>query len=347
MNLANATNFAPAPAGTAPRPFVASVNEQMASLLSPRGGQEVGRAYATALRLACSPEAKRTRASLLGSVAVVVGLSERTAVELACAVELIHAASLLHDDVVDASSVRRGTASANALNGNAFAVLCGDLVLTRALEVVGEHGAALTKAAVDVVDEMTQASLLELDDRGRLEDPQTLLTRWRVMAEGKTGALCGLCAELPCLAVGDARRERLRYGLRRFGVAFQIIDDLLDLTGGDATKPQGQDLRERNQNLVVLHARRADPETTALLSALWRPRDDGGTSTAAEDTRASLALSAHALQAGGSAAIDEATEAMQDARDALGAEVPAMAGVIAQTMARLELARLPGARRTP
>jgi octaprenyl-diphosphate synthase len=276
-----------------------------------------------ARRLLLSTRAKRARALLCAAVGRHVGAPPAAVVDCAAAIELVHGASLLHDDVVDEADVRRGEPTARAEGGNAFAVLCGDLVLARALGVLAPHGAAVVDATIAVVDEMTRAALVEVEDRGRVDVP---IARWQAMAAGKTGALFGLCARLPALLVDDgvtARGEprpagHLEGAMRSFGVAFQIVDDVLDLRGGDPGKPRGQDVRERNPSLPILCAVAADP---ALAAALQRVDGD-------VDDAVLFPLCDRLLAAGLPAAVDAAGACVQDALAALGRDAAGLGDVV-------------------
>ena len=250
--------------------------------------------------------AKRARPLLCAHAAHLCSLSEAEVVPLATAVELIHSASLLHDDVVDEGLLRRGRATVNAREGNGFAVLAGDLVLVRALVLL--DSSVLMRAALRAVDRMTHAALLELRARGNVD---FTLRRWREMAEGKTGALFGLCGELPALVSGDeVRAWRLQRAFSLFGIAFQIADDLLDLVGG-AGKPRYADVREAQPSFPLLLACSLDESWKRELSSLWQGGIPDEGRIAALGERA-LALGVWEL------AIDEARACVDDARAALG-----------------------------
>ncbi|MCS6799652.1 MAG: polyprenyl synthetase family protein [Myxococcota bacterium] len=194
------------------------------------------------------------------------GVDERTR-QLAVAVELVHAATLLHDDVVDGGEQRRGVPSARVLWGNAASIFAGDWLLVEALRRVRATGLDdLLDALLAVVDEMIQAEALQLAHRGDLEPD---LERWLRVAEGKTASLFrwavragGRAGGLDPLALGalDA------YG-RHLGVAFQIVDDVLDLAAHQA--PTGKsalsDLREGKINFPVALAMRRNPEVRSIL----------------------------------------------------------------------------------
>ncbi|MBM4282524.1 MAG: polyprenyl synthetase family protein [Deltaproteobacteria bacterium] len=284
----------------------------------------------SARRLLLSSRAKRARALLCAAVGRHVGADPAVVVDCAAVVEMVHGASLLHDDVVDEADVRRGEATARAEGGNAFAVLAGDLVLSRALTLLLPHGPALWSATVAVVDEMTRAALVEIEDRGQLDLP---VDRWMAMAAGKTGALFGLCARLPALSAGveAAHAERLERAFRSFGVAFQIVDDILDLRGGDPGKARGQDLREHNPSLPVLAAVTQVPALATALHRVHRDIDDA----------ALVPLCERVLEAGLPWAVDAARARVQDALAALGDDASALGEVVAWATALVEEATGP------
>ncbi|MBI1944869.1 MAG: polyprenyl synthetase family protein [Deltaproteobacteria bacterium] len=217
--------------------------------------------------LALAPNAKRVRPRLLCELACALGVDadDDATVRAALAIELIHTASLIHDDVIDVAATRRGLPSVNAELGNAAAVLVGDEVLCRALEALGPvQGGALLGPCIAAVAAMTRGALREIEANGALALDDDA---WRAIAADKTGALFGLCGTLAALLARDHERlARFTEGARALGVAFQAADDVADLA-------DGTDLDEKNPNLAVLCAARADPALRARLLAAWaRPR---------------------------------------------------------------------------
>lgn len=166
--------------------------------------------------------------------------------DLAVAVELIHNASLLHDDVIDLGTRRRGATTARAIYGNAASVVAGNWLLITALQRVARTGlAGVVERTLGTIGDMIAAETIQLDNRGRLN--LSRMDYFRVI-HGKTAALFrwalfngGVAGGLP---ERDCRALE-RYG-SRLGVAFQLVDDLLDYTGdADLTgKPLFADLRE-------------------------------------------------------------------------------------------------------
>lgn len=260
VNLANETQAEVAR-------FSARLDEALAAALGE--GDPLSEA---ARPLVLARAAKRARARVALWVGEALGAPADVVLDAAVAVELIHAASLLHDDVVDGATVRRGMPSANARFGASVAVLSGDLLLTAAIARLQPHGPEATARALEVVAEMTRAVGVELAARRRVDFS---LDDWRCMAEGKTGALFGLAAWLVARAAGDELRARACDGaLRHLGVAFQIADDLGDLVPAGGETPY-QDLRDGNPSFPVLVAARRSAAVRAALEAAWHGPDAG------------------------------------------------------------------------
>ena len=165
---------------------------------------------------------------------------------LAVAVELVHTATLLHDDVVDLAERRRGQPAACVVYGNAASIFAGDWLLVAALKRIGAVGIdGLLDQMLSVIDEMILAESVQLERRGKLDDEARLRAAYFEVVEGKTAALFrwamiagARAAQLP--AACETALER--YGLH-LGVAFQAVDDELDYRAGTGKDPL-VDLRE-------------------------------------------------------------------------------------------------------
>ncbi len=210
---------------------------------------------------------KRARPLLVRWFGELAGAPEAALVRVAIAAELIHSASLLHDDVVDAGMFRRGRPTVNARWGNIVAVMTGDLLLARALRALDGLDARITHGAVATVEEMTRAAIAEVEARGDLDLPLAAL---REVALGKTGALFGWCGQAAGWAGGDevAAQRLCEFG-RRLGVAFQMADDVRDVTGVEAGKPRFADLHSRTPSLPVLIAARKDAGVKRRIQDAW------------------------------------------------------------------------------
>lgn len=228
-------------------------------------GRSDGLLAAAERHLCLTEGAKRARPQLVLLLGAVAGVPEGSLLDAAVAVELIHSASLLHDDVVDEGDMRRGLPTVNARHGNVVAVLAGDHLLSRALVRLAGYPQALSVRAAEVVAEMARAAVLEVEVRG---DATLSTAGWRDVAMGKTAALFGLCGYAAGLLSGDmARARRFEAASRSLGMAFQLQDDLGDLV--DDKQDRFNDIKERNPSLPVLMACDGDPELRARLARAW------------------------------------------------------------------------------
>lgn len=200
---------------------------------------------------------KRLRPALTLLSARAFGCRDPHVPALAAATELIHIASMIHDDVIDAADKRRGKAAANVQWTNRISVLVADYLVSKVYSDLARRRELDALAAIaTAVDEMCEAELAHIDVR----------TRGRALSEtfyydvvrGKTGVLMGACCEIGATAAGAAPQDVAalkRYGTA-LGTAFQIIDDLLDLIGDPDTlgKPVGNDLATGKLTLPIIRA---------------------------------------------------------------------------------------------
>ena len=199
---------------------------------------------------------KRLRPILVILSAGAFGYSGKFHHQLAAVVEFIHTATLLHDDVVDASDLRRGQATANALFGNAASVLVGDFVYSRAFQMMVEVG---SMRVMDVLAEATnviaEGEVLQLMN---CHDPDIDEQRYLQVIRFKTAKLFEAATRLGAILGGasPAQEEAMAcYGMH-LGTAFQLIDDVLDYSGDnkDTGKNVGDDLAEGKPTLPLLYA---------------------------------------------------------------------------------------------
>lgn len=205
---------------------------------------------------------KRLRPALVLLSSRILGQRPEEAVKIGAAVEMVHGASLLHDDVIDGTFLRRGQPTLNALQGNRFTVLLGDFLLCESLLAVsGLNRVELVQVVSESVALMTLGQLLELAHQGnpRISEPEYVQ-----IIEGKTASLMSCACKLGAL-LGGADPEQVaalgEFGLN-LGIAFQIVDDILDFWGDPNVlgKPVGSDLGEKKFTLPFLVAMQSAAE---------------------------------------------------------------------------------------
>jgi octaprenyl-diphosphate synthase len=185
-------------------------------------------------------------------------------VAVGCAAELIHTATLFHDDVVDGGSVRRGRPAARMIYGNGIAVLVGDFCLARGLDLVATTGSmAMVRSLAATVTEMAEGEVAQLESAG---NPDMTISEYLRVVDRKTASLLAWCARAGGILPPALDQSLGRFG-RALGRAFQIIDDVLDCTGDERTsgKSAGRDLQEGKLTLPVLLACEADPDLRARI----------------------------------------------------------------------------------
>jgi octaprenyl-diphosphate synthase len=205
---------------------------------------------------------KRLRPALVLLAANAFGVESRAKHELAAIIEFIHTATLLHDDVVDESSLRRGRKTANAEFGNAASVLVGDFLYSRAFQMIVEVGSLrimeVLANATNVIAEGEVLQLLNVHDPDTGEEQYLRVIRYKTAklfeAATQVGAILGGATP----AVEQALAE---YGMH-LGTAFQLIDDVLDYSGDltETGKNLGDDLAEGKPTLPLIYAMRAGNE---------------------------------------------------------------------------------------
>lgn len=199
---------------------------------------------------------KRMRPALLLLAARACGYSGTVHHELAAVVEFIHTATLLHDDVVDESSLRRGRDTANAVFGSAASVLVGDFLHSRSFQMMVEIGdIRVMKVLADATNVMAEGEVLQLMNCGNAD---LSVTDYLQVIHYKTAKLFEAAARLGAIIsrVEPALEEALAmYGMH-IGTAFQLIDDVLDYSGNEIEtgKHLGDDLAEGKTTLPLIHA---------------------------------------------------------------------------------------------
>ena len=208
------------------------------------------------------PHGKRLRAKLILRIAGD-GLP---AVKTAAVVEMIHAASLLHDDVIDDAFTRRKQPSINALYGNKTAIMLGDILYSKGFFELNDIDRRIARTISNAV---TQLSLGELNDVSLSEHFNVDKSRYMKMIYQKTASLIEASAEAAALLAGKAPEPYRIYG-RNLGLAFQMVDDMLDITSDSETlgKPALHDFVEGKTTLpyIYLYEKLEDNEKTTLSS---------------------------------------------------------------------------------
>ncbi|MFZ5442699.1 MAG: polyprenyl synthetase family protein [Myxococcota bacterium] len=248
------------------KPFLTQVETRIVAQLGGETPKPEDTLVAAARHL-CLKAGKRARPMLVKIFGDTLGVAEDKLLVPAVAAELIHASSLLHDDVVDNGMFRRGKPTVNARWGNIVAVMSGDLLLSGALLELSKFDPRIAQAALSVVAEMTRAAIDEVQARGNLE---LTLDGLKAIGEGKTGSLFGFCGVAAAMVGHDEEAVRRfdAFG-RRIGVAFQMADDIRDISGTDEGKPQYADLQSRTPNLPVILAVQRDPRLKKRIAEAW------------------------------------------------------------------------------
>jgi octaprenyl-diphosphate synthase len=219
---------------------------------------------------------KRLRPLLTLLCARAVGLDDPAKITVAAVGELLHTATLLHDDVIDGGEFRRGRPAARMAYGNGMAVLTGDYCLARALQAIARTGRApAVRSMADTVTRMAEGEVAQLWAAG---DYDLDRTRYYDIIERKTASLLAWCSSVAGLVDPRWIEPLSRYG-RELGYAFQIADDVLDFADGHAVtgKDPGQDLRDGKMTLPLALACEADPDLARRVAAALTagpPMDD-------------------------------------------------------------------------
>jgi octaprenyl-diphosphate synthase len=207
---------------------------------------------------------KRLRPALLLLAARACGGVVPAHHTLAAAVEMIHTATLVHDDVLDEAGVRRHVRTVNAEWGNKVAVLFGDALFTHAFHLASLVDGRACRVIGGATNRVCAGELRQVCERGNLRLTEA---EYFAVIDGKTAALTECCGRLGALyaGAGDAVADRLATYGRNLGLAFQVADDLLDLTGDEATagKTLGTDLEQRKLTLPLIHCLGVLPATDA------------------------------------------------------------------------------------
>ena len=217
---------------------------------------------------------KRIRPAVLLLSSKLFNYEGRGAVRLGAVMEIIHTATLVHDDIIDEAQTRRGRPAANTQWGNSKCVLAGDWLYMQSFRIaLQERNLRILDALIELTQQMVEGELLQMEKLGKCisqEEHFDLIYR-------KTACLFSVCMRMGAI-LGNAspqdEEKVAQYG-RHLGMAFQIVDDVLDLTASESTlgKPVASDLREGKATMAVIHAlERCMPEEHARIESVLRNR---------------------------------------------------------------------------
>ena len=221
---------------------------------------------------------KRIRPALLLLAAKLFDYQGRGAVRLGAVVEIIHTATLVHDDIIDEAKTRRGRPAANTQWGNSKCVLAGDWLYMQAFKIaVQERNFRILDALIELTQQMVEGELLQIEKLGKLI---TLNEHFDLIFR-KTACLFSVCMRLGAIlggATAEQENALAKYG-HDLGMAFQIVDDVLDLTASEDVlgKPVASDLREGKVTMAVIHAiERCTPQERTKIETILRDRAFNG-----------------------------------------------------------------------
>jgi octaprenyl-diphosphate synthase len=215
---------------------------------------------------------KRIRPALLLLAAKLCGYHGHGAIRLGAVVEMVHTATLVHDDIIDEALTRRGRPAANTRWGNSKCVLAGDWLYMQAFKVaLEERNFRVLDLLIALTQQMVEGELLQMEKLGRCissDEHFELIFR-------KTACLFSVCMQLGAVLAGASDDEITRLGEygRNLGMAFQITDDVLDLTASEDVlgKPVASDLREGKVTLALIHAlERCDQDEREVVETVMR-----------------------------------------------------------------------------
>ena len=220
---------------------------------------------------------KRLRPILVLLASQLVGGVSDGTVRMAAVVEMIHAATLVHDDVIDMAQTRRGRPSSNTVWGNHTCVLAGDWLYMQAFQVaLRERNFHVLDLLIALTQMMVEGELLQLERIGKIDISEA---DYMELVDRKTASLFSACARLGAITAqtsdgaGEATEARLGEFAWNLGIAFQLVDDMLDFTSHEKVlgKPVGSDLREGKVTLPLIYAlEAATPEERQLVCTVLK-----------------------------------------------------------------------------
>ena len=216
---------------------------------------------------------KRLRPILVLLASRLVGAGGDSSIRMAAVVEMIHAATLVHDDVIDIAKTRRGRPSTNSIWGNHICVLAGDWLYMQAFQIaLRERNFRVLDLLIGLTQTMVEGELLQLERIGRIDITEA---DYMELLDRKTASLFSACTRLGAMIGGadettEARLDEFAWNL---GIAFQLVDDVLDFTSRESVlgKPVGSDLREGKVTLALIYAlAEAKPEERQLVDRVLK-----------------------------------------------------------------------------
>src|SRR5690349_11668423 len=214
---------------------------------------------------------KRLRPILVLLCGKLFGPASPGLVRMAAVVEMIHTATLVHDDVIDMAKTRRGRPSINVVWGNHTSVLAGDWLYMQAFQVaLRERSFAILDLLINLTQMMVEGELLQLDRIGKIGVTEA---DYMQLIDRKTASLFSACARLGAVCSDAPSEQEMLLGeyAWNLGIAFQLVDDILDFTSREKIlgKPVGNDLREGKVTLPLIYAlEAADPEERKLVETM-------------------------------------------------------------------------------
>jgi octaprenyl-diphosphate synthase len=214
---------------------------------------------------------KRLRPIMVLLSTKLFGPCSDSAIRLAAVVEMIHTATLVHDDVIDFAKMRRGRPSPNAVWGNHTAVLAGDWLYMQAFQIaLRERNFQVLDVLIGLTQDMVEGELLQLERIGKIDISEA---DYMELVDRKTASLFSVCARLGAIVAGvdEPTQERMSAFGWNLGMAFQLVDDVLDFTSREKIlgKPVGNDLREGKVTLPLIYALKDAPrEERALIETV-------------------------------------------------------------------------------
>src|SRR6478752_7317349 len=214
---------------------------------------------------------KRLRPMLVLLSGRMLGDANPMLIRMAAVVEMIHTATLVHDDVIDMAKTRRGRPSINVVWGNHTSVLAGDWLYMQAFQVaLRERQFALLDILIELTQRMVEGELLQLDRIGKIAVSET---DYMELIDRKTASLFAACARLGAVCGGASSEDEMKLAEYAWslGIAFQLVDDILDFTSREKIlgKPVGNDLREGKVTLPLIYAlEAAAPEERKLVETV-------------------------------------------------------------------------------